>query len=145
MGDQMPPGQRHRGARGGRGGRGGGVYPQRIRRFVEPALLLLLHIRPSHGYGLIEGLQTVGFGNYPVDPSAIYRILRQLEAAGMVTSRWDTEATAGPPRRVYCLTEAGDRCLASWVADLRATDSILHRFLDAYDTHMRENTGEYHR
>jgi DNA-binding PadR family transcriptional regulator len=87
----------------------------------------------------------VGFGNYPVDSSAIYRILRQLETAGMVTSRWDTESTAGPPRRVYCLTEAGNQYLAAWVGDLRATDGILHHFLDAYDMHMRESNGEHSR
>ena len=142
----MPKGQRHRGGRGGRwsiADRSGEAYPQRIRGFVEPALLLLLHMGPRHGYGLKEGLQMVGFGNYPVDSSAIYRILRQLETAGMVSSRWDTESTAGPPRRVYCLTEAGDQYLAAWVGDLRATDSILHRFLDAYDLHMKDDNGEH--
>jgi len=139
----MPPRmRRRRGA--GRGGRSGAAYPQRIRRFVEPALLLLLHMTPSHGYGLMEGLEQVGFGNYPVDPSAIYRMLRELEASGMVTSMWDTDSTAGPPRRVYRLTESGHRYLAGWVADLRATDSVLHSFLDAYDEHMQESDGEYH-
>ena len=141
----MSPRLRYRGGRGRHGSQGGEPYPQRIRRFVEPALLLLLHMRPRHGYGLIEGLQMVGFGNYPVDTSAIYRILRQLETAGMVTSRWDTESTAGPPRRVYCLTDDGNQYLAAWVGDLRATDSILHRFLDAYDMHMKESNGEHSR
>ena len=141
----MPARLRHRGGRGRHGSRDEAAYPQRIRRFVEPALLLLLHMKPRHGYSLIEGLQVVGFGNYPVDPSAIYRILRQLETAEMVTSRWDTKSTAGPPRRVYCLTEAGNQYLAAWVGDLRATDSILHRFLDAYDMHMKESNGEYSR
>ena len=135
----MPP----RGRRRRRGG-SGAPYPQRIHRFVEPALLLLLHIAPRHGYGLMEGLQRVGFANYPVDTSAIYRILRQLEASGMVTSRWDTDSAAGPPRRVYRLTEDGHRYLAAWVADLRATDGVLHRFLDAYDAHMEETDGDYH-
>ena len=93
---------------------------------------------------MTDGLGMVGFDNYPVDPSAIYRILRQLETGGMVTSKWDTESTAGPPKRVYCLTEEGDRHLAAWVADLRATDKILHSFLDAYDSHMRESDGEHH-
>jgi len=142
----MTPRLRRRARRGGPEGQGGaGAYPQRIHRFVEPALLLLLHFKPNHGYGLIDGLERVGFGDYPVDPSAIYRVLRQLEAQGMVTSSWDTESTAGPPRRVYCLTEAGDRYLAAWVADLRATDRILHCFLDAYNAHMEESKGEYHR
>jgi PadR family transcriptional regulator PadR len=127
-----------------RGGRRKEPCPRRIRRFVEPALLLLLHINATHGYDLMEGLQRLGFEDYPVDSSAIYRTLRQLEAAGMVTSEWDTDSTAGPPRRVYYLTEASHHYLAAWVEDLRVTDRILHKFLEAYDAHMNEGEGEHH-
>jgi len=127
----MPRGRRWR-----RGQKQGGPNPRRIRRFVEPVLLLLLHKSASHGYNLMDGLNDLGLEDYPADASAAYRTLRDLEAQGMVTSSWDTDSTAGPPRRVYCLTEAGNRYLAEWVADLRATDRILHRFLDAYDERM---------
>lgn len=136
----MPPGFRRRHGRGGPGG-----YPQRIQRFAEAALLLLLHMRPTHGYGLMEGLQEIGFGDYPLDSSVVYRTLRHLEHAGLVTSDWDTESTSGPPRRVYRLTEAGDHYLAAWVADLRATDEVLHGFLEAYDGHMQKGKGEHHK
>jgi poly-beta-hydroxybutyrate-responsive repressor len=111
---------------------------------VEPILLLLLHRNASHGYNLMDGLHDLGLEDYPADASAAYRTLRDLEAQGMVTSSWDTDTTAGPPRRVYRLTEAGHRYLAEWVADLRATDRILHRFLDAYDEHMAHGDGEHH-
>ena len=37
-----------------------GVRPRRIRRFVEPAVLLLLHSGPMHGYGLLDGLAALG-------------------------------------------------------------------------------------
>ena len=129
--------------RRGRGwGRGAGPRP--IVGFIEPALLLLLHMAPMHGYGLIEGLKEIGFGQYPVDSSVIYRTLRLLEAGGTVISDWETEATAGPPRRVYQLTEDGVHYLRDWVTDLRATDAVLHRFLDAYDKHIQEGEGEHH-
>jgi PadR family transcriptional regulator, regulatory protein PadR len=138
----MPGGRFGRG-RGGRGrGRKGG--PFHIRGFVQPALLLLLHIEPRHGYGLMEGLQEIGFRNYPVDSSAVYRTLRQLEESGMVVSDWDTEISSGPPRRVYRLTESGDEYLAVMVADLRATDAVMHSFLEAYDGHLRDGQGEHH-
>jgi PadR family transcriptional regulator PadR len=122
-----------------RRGREGGVRPRRIRQFIEPALLLLLHGGPNHGYGLIEGLRDLGLEDYPVDPSAVYRILYDLEAQGILTSTQDAEQSAGPPRRVYRLTEAGDVYLSAWMEELRATDRMLHRFLDAYDTHQREH------
>jgi PadR family transcriptional regulator PadR len=127
-----------------RGGRGGGPCPRRIRRFIEPALLLLLHIDSGHGYNLVERLGELGLEDYPVDPSVVYRTLRQLERAGMITSDWDVGGAAGPPRRVYRLTEAGTRYLATWVADLRETDRVLHRFLGAYDEHIEDGEGDYH-
>ena len=117
-----------------------GGRPRRIRRFIEPALLLLLDHGPAHGYGLVEGLHRLGLESYPADVSAIYRILYALEANGMVTSHIEAEESAGPPRRVYRLTEAGDAYLHAWVEDLRATDRLLHRILEAYDEHNRSHS-----
>ena len=121
------------GARQRRGqgrGRGG---PRRISRFVEPALLLLLSRGPLHGYALMDGLRSLGFEDYPVELSGLYRTLRSLEAGGMAASEWDVEGAAGPPRRVYTITPAGRGHLSTWVDELRATDRVLHTFLDAYD------------
>jgi len=95
-------------------------------------MLLLLQREPMHGYGLMEGLQSVGFKEYPVDFSAVYRTLRRLEKSEMVSSDWDLEVSAGPPRRVYTITDAGRDHLAQWVQELEATDKILHTFLEAY-------------
>jgi PadR family transcriptional regulator PadR len=122
----------------------GGVRPRRIRRFVEPALLLLLHDQPTHGYALMEGLTRLGLDTYPVDQSVVYRILRDLEEAGVITSEWETEDTGGPPRRVYKLTQQGHEHLKAWVEELRATDHILHLFLEAYDQHMEHGEGVFH-
>lgn len=104
---------------------------------MEPALLLSLHGSPTHGYGLAESLEAMGLEAYPADLSAIYRILYDLEAQGMLVSRQDSERTAGPPRRVYELTEEGRVYLREWVEDLQATDRVLHRFLEAYDREMQ--------
>jgi len=114
-----------------RGGRGGGG-PTPILGVIEPALLLLLRKGPTHGYGLISSLPEVGLGNYPIDPSTIYRVLRDLEARGLVVSRWDSEVTSGPPRRVYELT-ACEAYLAQWMNDLHATHRVLSRLLGVYD------------
>lgn len=125
----------------GRGhGRGNGPMrgrPRRITRFVEPAILLLLSQQPAHGYGLMDGLSGLGFDEYPVDYSAVYRTLRRLEERGMVISDWDMNQTSGPPRRVYRVTADGDAFLERWVSELRATDLILHRFLEAFDRHNK--------
>jgi PadR family transcriptional regulator PadR len=127
----MPYGHRRRGR-----GRPEEACPRRIQRFLEPCLLLLLHCNETHGYELIEGLNPFGFEQNPVDLSTVYRMLRGLEEQGYVTSRWDTEG-GGPARRLYQLTEEGDRYLAWWVDDLRETDRVLNYFLETYGTHMQ--------
>lgn len=128
----MPYGRRWR------GGQPQEACPRRINRFLEPCLLLLLHCDEGHGYDLLEGLKQFGFDQNPVDSSTVYRMLRGLEERGFVTSRWDTD-NAGPARRVYQVTEDGDRYLAWWVNDLRETDRVLHHFLGRYDTHMEKH------
>ena len=119
--------------------------PRRIMRFLEPCLLLVLHSHAAHGYELAEEIQPLGFdARHPVDSSLIYRTLRALEASGMVTSDWDTAASAGPARRVYHLSEAGDRYLTAWMADLRETARMLSAFVAEYEKHMAKGQGDYH-
>ena len=127
----MPRGRR-------RARRAQGACPRRIDRFLESCLLLLLHCDEAHGYDLLEGLKQFGFAQNPVDSSTVYRMLRGLEDRGFVTSRWDTEGV-GPARRLYRITEEGDRYLGWWVDDLRETDQVLHNFLEMYDSHMEEH------
>ena len=114
--------------------------PQRIGRFLEPCLLLLLCKSEVHGYELQSELLQFGFDENPVDLSTVYRMLRALEDRGLVISRWDTQ-TSGPPRRMYRLTDAGRTDLESWIADLRATDRILHHFLRRYDSMFSSPAG----
>jgi PadR family transcriptional regulator PadR len=126
--------------RGRRWGRRG--YSRRAVRMLEPAVLLLLHHGPAHGYTLLEQL-----GEFDLDhlnTSVIYRALREMEAKGWVTSTWDEEQTQGPPRRVYRLTAQGDEVLDWWTQDLRETRGMIDHLLGVYSRHMEEGEGEYH-
>ncbi len=96
---------------------------------------MLHHRSETHGYELIEGLKQFGFEQDPADSSTVYRILRGPEHRGIVTSRWYTGGT-GPARQLYQITEKAGGCLAWWVQDLRATDRMLHHFLEVYVSHM---------
>jgi PadR family transcriptional regulator PadR len=109
---------------------------------LESALLLLLHEEPAHGYTLLEQVKEFGLGE--VDPSVIYRALRDMEAREWVASTWDEEQSQGPPRRVYRITALGDRTLASWIQDLDETRAMLDRLIGAYRLHMDEGEGEHH-
>ena len=107
--------------------------PRRVRGFLEPCILFLLSEDESHGYNLVEDLKRFGFDRTPVDPSVIYRTLRRLEAGGLTSSSWDTDSSAGPPRRVYSLTEQGHLWLATWAAELEETERVLRCFLESYN------------
>jgi PadR family transcriptional regulator PadR len=109
---------------------------------LESALLLFLHREPAHGYTLLEQLGEFDLAG--VDPSVIYRALRDMEAQGWVTSTWDEEQTQGPPRRVYRITASGDEVLASWVQDLDETKKMIDRLVGAYRVHMKKGEGEHH-
>lgn len=121
--------------RGRRWGRQCRARTNRISRFVEPCLLLLLHRGASHGYDLVERLRELGVGQQAADSSVVYRYLREMEENGFVDSAWDTEGT-GPPRRVYQLTARGHEYLTWWITGLRETREVVDRFLAAYDRHM---------
>ena len=109
----------------------------RIQRFLQPCLLLLLKIKPSYGYELLENLQQFGFDELP-DPATAYKNLRLMEQEGWVRSKWDTDG-AGPARRIYRVTREGEDLIRSWVVAIRRTQESLNTFLSLY---RREFTGE---
>jgi PadR family transcriptional regulator, regulatory protein PadR len=108
------------------------ICRRHIRGFLQPCLLLLLRFNANHGYDLASALVEFGLGD--LDPSLVYRMLRDLEESGLVTSEWQPHVSSGPTRRVYHLTADGEDYLSAWVQDLRETDRTLHHFLEVYDT-----------
>jgi poly-beta-hydroxybutyrate-responsive repressor len=103
----------------------------RVERFSEPALLLLLRERPTHGYELLEQLPPFT-GEARVDMGNLYRILRALEEDGLVTSQWEA-GEPGPAKRTYELTDEGKRLLDEWAAALRRSRARIDAFLDRYE------------
>lgn len=99
------------------------------RSLLTPCLLLLLAESPDHGYKLMERLKPLGFDWN--GPGPIYRELRAMEAANLVTSAW-SPPKAGPVPRVYELTSAGREALersAAGIIELRGlTAEYLARF-----------------
>jgi poly-beta-hydroxybutyrate-responsive repressor len=108
----------------------------RVERFVEPALLLLLRERPHHGYELIERLPALAGEETRIDVGNLYRLLRGLEAEGVVTSEWNADLP-GPAKRTYELTREGRQLLDRWAESLRSAQGVVQRFLDRYDDKER--------
>lgn len=93
---------------------------------VSLALLAVLGTAaaPMYGYQIAKQLERVGEGVLAGKQSALYPVLRNLEAAGLLQSHVEP-SVAGPPRRYYRITEAGRTTLQAWAAAWRATrDSV---------------------
>lgn len=120
-----------RGRGRGRGRRWMGDHSLMDVRLVEPALLVFLLNENLHGYALLEKLASLGLNS--INPSVIYRILRDYEEFGLVASDWDTDQTQGPPRRVYAITEAGKAALDRARLSLQETRDRIDQVLDRLD------------
>jgi DNA-binding PadR family transcriptional regulator len=111
-----------------------------VRRFLEPCLLLLLQRGEAHGYKLVSELESFGFDPNALDPSLVYRALRDMEEMTWIQARRD-EDSQGPPRRVYALSDEGKIQLAAWMQDLRRTKDDINRLLQAYESEQMESRG----
>lgn len=103
----------------------------RMEKFMEPCLLLTLRQGESHGYELMEKLKELGFEGSSADMANMYRILRNLEEKEMLSSKWE-EGAAGPPKRVYALTKAGEELLEEWAALIQRNRARIDKFLAKY-------------
>lgn len=84
---------------------------QLLRGVLDMCMLALLAKEPAHGYELVRrlnaaGLDTVGYGT-------VYPLLTRMRRLGLVADDIQ-DSPAGPPRKVYALTDAGRLTLAGW-------------------------------
>jgi poly-beta-hydroxybutyrate-responsive repressor len=93
---------------------------------LNAQLLAMLKDWSAYGYELAQQLDQAGFGNY--NKGTVYRALRQMESGGLVSSIWQT-SSAGPARRMYSTTEAGNLFLQSWLTLLNLHRATLERSL----------------
>lgn len=104
---------------------------QAWRRFTAPAVLLLLHDESAHGYGLLARLPEVFPSATEVpDAGSVYRLLRVLEADGVLTSSWNAPG-AGPGRRMYALTDVGRAQFEEWTVEVEREVASLGQLLAA--------------
>jgi PadR family transcriptional regulator PadR len=95
-------------------GPGGGRYRRSV---LEVAILSSLAEATAHGYNLVDQIRALIGDLVCIDAGSMYRLLRAMEEAGLVSSSWHT-AEAGPSRRVYVITERGIEALEFMAASL---------------------------
>lgn len=102
----------------------------RVRGHVRTLLLAAIAAdEPRHGYAIISALRELTDGVFSLNEGAVYPMLHQLEAAGLVSSEWDD--SSGRRRRSYGLTRQGRQQLRDEANDWRV-------FRDGVETVLKE-------
>ena len=83
-----------------------------------------------YGYQIAKRLQDLANGSPPVKQGALYPVLRQLSANGLLASRI-VPSYAGPPRRYYRITGTGRATLVEWRDIWRNTRDFVDGFTDS--------------
>ena len=102
-----------------------------FKAFLTPYTLLLLQNATLHGYELWSRLSLSLPNLSESDRPALYRLLRQLEEEGKLSSQWDSEKS-GPARRVYSITANGKDFLDLWANGLKQYQNTLDFFFKLY-------------
>ena len=96
------------------------------------ALMLLAQLakaeEPLYGYQIAKQLEQAGDGVLAGKQSALYPVLRNLDAAGLLSSEVEP-SVAGPPRRYYRITAFGREVFSAWRADWQQTQSLVNTVL----------------
>jgi PadR family transcriptional regulator, regulatory protein PadR len=100
-------------------------------RWMEPFVLVLLAGGAAHGYASTAELEDMGITAGAVDIGQVYRTLRDLEAAGQVTSSWSSDPV-GPQRREYALTGTGYAAIDAWAAVMKERARLIGEFQARY-------------
>lgn len=83
---------------------------------------------PMYGYRIAKALEGGG-GVLGGKQSALYPVLRNLEAAGLLDSHTEP-SVAGPPRRYYHINDAGRQVLARWMQTWEQTRDSVQTLLN---------------
>jgi poly-beta-hydroxybutyrate-responsive repressor len=111
-------------------GASNGQVPRLTGDLLSSSLLAYLRRWNAYGYQLVQELGKAGLPNF--DSTTVYRTLRQLEKAGLVSSFWDT-SESGPARRMYSLTKAGETFLDLWIDIFGRYQKVLQSALNSLD------------
>ncbi len=123
---------------GGRPSRAAGRVPRLTGDLLSSSLLAFLRRSNAYGYALVQELAKAGLPGF--DSTTVYRTLRQLEKAGLVSSFWDT-SESGPAKRRYSLTTAGETFLNLWYDILGKYQKVLQSAWESVDNRHTDESA----
>ncbi|MBC7194769.1 MAG: PadR family transcriptional regulator [Caldisericia bacterium] len=101
--------------------------------WLKAWILVILGKEELHGYEIMSKLGEI-FPNFmkckgPSHMGRGYKILRMLEMEGLITSRWEMNEE-GPARRVYKLTEEGEKFRKELIKGIEKNMEFLNKFIN---------------
>ena len=84
---------------------------------------------PMYGYQIAKQLEQDGDGMLSGKQSALYPVLRNLDAAGLLQSEVEP-SVAGPPRRYYRITDFGREVFSAWRNTWQQTQTLVNTVLE---------------
>ena len=79
---------------------------------AELVILSLIAEHARHGYEIEQIIEARGMREWTeIGFSSIYYILKKLEKGGLIESRTEQPAGRGPARKVFRVTQAGEKAL----------------------------------
>jgi|SRR5690625_75727 len=99
---------------------------QLLKGVLEGCILAIMKQEPTYGYGLSVKLHDYGLTN--ISEGSIYPILLRLQKEKLIVGEMK-DSPAGPKRKYYQLTEAGEEALIkftqNWETIKNPVDQIL--------------------
>ncbi len=112
-----------------------------LAKLVKPGILVVLLRESLHGYDIVQRLRDqTPVADFAPDHAGVYRALRGMEEAGLVTSSW-VMSEAGPAKRCYSITESGIACAHRWVRALLRYDQVLRNLMETATDALLDMAG----
>jgi PadR family transcriptional regulator AphA len=93
---------------------------------LKYSILGLLHYRDMHGYQLKKTIENQFGHMWTINYGQIYPNLKKLKEEGLVTMIEDANhGEKGPSRKMYSITEKGNRVFREWLESLPEKNMIL--------------------
>lgn len=101
--------------------------------WIKAWILVILAKEELHGYEIMNRLNEFlpGFLSCkgPSHMGRGYKILRMLEIEGLISSKWEMQKE-GPARRVYRITEDGERFRKSIIKNIEENLNYIKKFIE---------------
>lgn len=102
-------------------------------KLLQPLILCILAESGNlHGFAILKEIGKMErFRDEKPDAAGVYRYLKKMESAGLLTSKWNIEDDgSGNPKRFFSITPLGKGCLANWSIALHDYDQYINILID---------------